>query len=467
MSSSTLRKAIVPILLIITITIVACYFILNEYGNKNPSAAIQKPQQEEPVEEAPEVVEKDKLQYTITAVLTGVDAENMVISVLPVESGNEFNLSYDGTTTFYARHGNSITISQLQLGEVVDVTYSVHSGILRSVQISDNAWTMTGVTRFEINEKRKSMTIADDTYKIGPDLVVSYGDRLQELMDVTQMDSLTVKGIDRKIISVIVERGHGYIRLANDAYFVGGWIEVGQEIIKPITSEMLLPVPEGTYHVKVTNRGYAGEEDLVIERDKENVLDLDKIEIEEVAIGHIEFVIEPEYAQLYVDKEMTDFTDRVPLEYGIHSVHVEAAGYKSVDTNIRIASEFANVEISLELDEEDMSSSSTNKYAPPSITGTSSTASSTLSAPIQTSSSSPVVVSETNQIYVEAPVGAEVYLDGNYFGIAPAHTNKVTGQHVLTLSKDGYATKSYTINVDNEDRDVTFSFSDLVESNEQ
>jgi len=457
------QRALVPILFIALITVVAIYCITTEYNKEKRQQNLQNNKEEPPSEE--ELVDMNSLEYQVTGVLLNIDTDESSVTVRPVDGSKDFLLNYDGTTTITGRHGNSISLSQLKLGEIVDVKYSVHSGKLKNIGVSDKAFVMTDVSKFEFNEKKKSLTIGDDTFKIDDNLVISYGDKLAKLMDVTSSDTLSVRGIDRKVYSVVVEQGHGYIRLKNDAYFVGGWLEVGQEIIKPITSEMLVPVPEGKYHVKVTHKGYAGEKDMLIERDKESVLDLDKIEIEEVAVSHVEFKIDPDYALLYIDGEMTEYTERVPIEYGIHKIHVELAGYESVDTNIKVLSEYANVEITLEeaTDSTSSSSSSSTNMAPPS---TSSSSTMGILSPSSSSSTdtagSEYVVSGDKQIYVEAPVGAEVYLDGNYVGIAPAHTPKVTGQHVLTLSKSGYTTKSYTINVSNDDRDVTFSFSDLI-----
>ena len=34
--------------------------------------------------------------------------------------------------------------------------------------------------------------------------------------------------------------------------------------------------------------------------------------------------------------------------------------------------------------------------------------------------------------------------------------------HTITLRKPGYVTKSYTVQIDEEERDVTYSFTDLV-----
>ena len=67
-------------------------------------------------------------------------------------------------------------------------------------------------------------------------------------------------------------------------------------------------------------------------------------------------------------------------------------------------------------------------------------------------------------MYVESPEGAEVFLDGIYVGIAPISFIKPeAGSHVITLSKNGYKTKSYTISVAGDDRDVTLSFSEMIQ----
>ena len=45
---------------------------------------------------------------------------------------------------------------------------------------------------------------------------------------------------------------------------------------------------------------------------------------------------------------MTDFEERVALEYGIHSIRVESPGYETVRANIRVGSEMANIAIELD-----------------------------------------------------------------------------------------------------------------------
>ncbi|SDB65406.1 PEGA domain-containing protein [Butyrivibrio sp. INlla16] len=62
------------------------------------------------------------------------------------------------------------------------------------------------------------------------------------------------------------------------------------------------------------------------------------------------------------------------------------------------------------------------------------------------------------KVTFDAPIGAEAYLDGNYVGIMPVSFTKIAGQHMVTLQKEGYETKSYTIQIDKEKTNVTYTF---------
>ena len=495
----SIEKVVIPVIIIVIITMLGIYYISKEYEKQQAQKRAQEIQETVEAQENESLVDSDDLVYQNIAMLVGKDETEHKLKFISVDSDKLFELDYTDRTPIHGKHGNLMTLAQIPLGEILDVTYSIHSRELVDLTISNEAWTFTDVTKFEINEEEGRMDIAGSTYKLPKTAIVSYRDELASFMDVTNVDTLIVKGYGRKVCSVIVDRGHGYVRLQNDSYFEGGWIEIGQEIIKKVTEEMLIPVPEGDYHVRLTNRGYAAEQDITIERDKESVIDLSKVDIKEVAIGHVEFDIDPDYAQLFIDGQITDFDERIPIEFGIHHIHVELAGYKSVDTNIRISDQYANVEIALE--EESSSSSSSDRSTSTSSLFTSSTslttpyldsttapASDTLpilthAAPTvspstsarttaidwKTSSSSTdagttdTVISNTRKMYVDAPEGAEVFMDGIYVGIAPTSTIKPeAGAHVITLSKNGYKTKSYTVSVSGDDNDVTLSFSEMI-----
>ena len=490
----SIEKVIIPVIIIVIVTMLGIYYISKEYEKQQAQKRAEQIEEENRKQQTDSPADSDDLVYESIAMLVGKNEDEHKLKFISVDNDKLFELEYTSRTPVLGKHGNSLTLAEIPLGEILDVSYSIHSKELIRLSISNEAWTFTDVVKFEIDEEEGKMVIAGSTYKLPKTAIVSYRDKLATFMDVTNVDTLIVKGYGRKVCSVIVDRGHGYVRLVNDSYFEGGWVEVGQDIIKKVTEEMLIPVPEGNYHVRLTNRGYAAEQDVTIERDKESVIDLADVDIKEVAIGHVEFTIVPDYAQLSVDGVMTEFEERVPLEFGIHRIHVELAGYKSVDTNIRISDQYANVDIVLEEEGSDDLKSTTGRTTPtptptpeavptttaqteqsstdnviPTLTHPNATptvipsSSKTLPTTSSSSDGATSVISNTRKMYVESPEGAEVFIDGIYVGISPISFIKPeSGSHVVTLSKNGYVTKSYTISVAGDDRDVTLSFSELI-----
>lgn len=532
-----IEKVVIPVIIIVIITMLGIYYISKEYQKLQ----VQQRTEEAEEEASSNPVSSDELVYVSTAVLVGKDTDKGTLKFISADNDKLLEFDYTDKIPILGKHGNYLTLDQVPLGEIFDVTYSLVNRELFELKVSDDAWTYTEVTKFTINEKGRRMDIAGSTYKLPKTAIVSYGDELATFMDVTDADTLTVKGYGRKVCSIIVERGHGYVRLINDSYFEGGWIEIGQEMISKVGKEMLIPVPEGSYHVRLTNQGYAAEEDVTVERDKETVIDLSKADIKEVAIGHVQFTIVPDFAHLFIDGDMMDYEERVPLEYGIHKVHVELAGYKDVDISIRVSDKYADVNISLEEDGDDKtdkkSTTATKRSSATSLTGpatsTMSSSTSTLPTSLTVPSSSYVptpvpssselpetssnylppvinvdptpepdtsstegttkktsstkktttekdddsttekdpdatdpIIGETPRMYIESPEDVEIYVDGIYAGITPISFIKPdAGSHVITLSRNGYKTKSYTVSVDGDDSDVTMSFSELVEDN--
>ena len=76
------------------------------------------------------------------------------------------------------------------------------------------------------------------------------------------------------------------------------------------------------------------------------------------------------------------------------------------------------------------------------------------------------MTTDVSQLYIDGPEGAEVYYDGAYKGVAPCHFKKNGGTHVITLMKNGYETKSYTLNLSSGTENESYSFNELIEEND-
>ena len=378
----------------------------------------------------------DSYDSADTAILVGRDEEKNTATFLNLELGKRYTLSIDGTTGFYDKYGESISLDQVEIGDIVDVTFLKSKKHLTTLQLSPAAWSYEDVERYEIHPVRGEISIGSDIYKLTSNTQYLSEGRSMDSMDLNASDVLSFQGIGSQILSVRVEKGHGYLRLANDENFVGGWIEIGQTQIRRITEDMLLLVPEGNYQVNISNKGGGGIKSVTINRNQETTLDIGDLEIPEPQYGMVLFSLSPSSAELYIDGEKVDPSGPVDLIYGIHQLIARAEGYQSVTQYIRVAQESAGINVVLEHNESEEEEES--KESPEDT------------------------LTDYYKVYVNAPEGVEVYVDGNYVGISPCSFRKNAGVRVITLRKSYYETRSYTVQVDDEEKDMSLSFADLV-----
>ena len=395
-----------------------------------------------------ELEKADSLDY---AAIVKIDEKSQAITYKNIATGRNYTLSYNGATSMQNRFNEEIVAGQLREGDLVEVTFLKNKKLARKVLLDKACNIMEEIDDFSINRAASTMMIAGQQYEFSKSLAVLSEKEEVGLMDINDADMLRAHVVDHTIYSLVIDKGHGYIRLVNDEYFIGGFIEVGQDIIKPVTEGMLLAVPEGTYKVLITNKGYGGEKEVVVERNKETQIDVGDLKGEIVKTGKILFLITPGDAKLSIDGRETDYSQPVELEYGIHQIVLKADGYATLTKYIKVGQELANIEITMETGES-VDVSEVEGSSKGQDTGNSSV-----------SANSPVSPSLSKySVYIDAPKGAELYLDGTYVGVVPASFSKESGNHTITLRMSGYQTRSYSIQIDDEEKDVTYSFSDLI-----
>lgn len=379
-----------------------------------------------------------------TAVVVKVNKGENQITFYNLTVDKNYTLTYDGITSFTDKFGEALSCDQIKEGDIVDVTFMKSTKRLNTLSLSASSWNNKSVSRYSIDSRSHNVTIGNDVYKItGQTKIFSEGEEV-DLMDLNEVDVLDFYGIDTTVVSIVVEKGHGYLRLSGDESFIGGWIEVGQNQIRQITEDMLLVVPEGSYEVQFSTAGGGGTKNVNIVRNQETLVDISDFEIAEPQYGQVVFAMTPSTATLYVDGNLVDTSLPVTLQYGIHQLLAKADGYESVVSYLKVAEASAGIEIELESSDGDENEE----------TGSNTTVSSG-------DSTGNTTTKNYYQVHIDAPKDVEVYVDGNYIGIAPISFRKTEGVHVVTLRKTGYTPRSYTVQVDSEDKDVSYSFEEL------
>ncbi len=419
----------------------ACVLVLSSCGQNAVRQESTEPPEPSRIDTGYVSTGPDSFDSADTAILVEKNKKDGSVTFLNLNRGRYYTLSMDGTTHLYDKYGESISLEQIHAGDIVDINFLKDKKHLTSMQLSAQAWRNEGVARYEIDYGRGEVSIGEDIYKLTDNTQYLSMGKSIEKMDLNSADVLNFQGIGNQVLSISVEKGHGYLRLSNDENFVGGWIEIGQAMIQQITEDMLLVVPEGSYQVNISNRGGGGVKDIVIHRNEETMLDIGDLEVAEVQTGIVLFSISPTDAKVYIDGTETDVSEPVTLEYGIHQLIVKADGYKSITQYLRVGQASAGVNVVLESvtakeDETDKKADETD------------------------------VSSSYYKVHVDAPEGVEVYLDGNYMGVSPCSFKKTSGAHVITLRKAGYTTRSYTVQIDKEEKDISYSFENLVKEDD-
>ncbi|MBR6638233.1 MAG: PEGA domain-containing protein, partial [Lachnospiraceae bacterium] len=309
--------------------------------------------------------------------------------------------------------------------------------------------------------------------------VVAQDGKIIDIRELASIDELIVRGYENTVYSINVLKGHGYISLQNEDYFMGGIVTVGNEVGLEITEGMLIMAEEGKHILSVTKNGVGGAVEVNVERGKEVFVDVGPLQGEAVMHGSVYFTITPENATLIIDGKVQNHEDLVELPFGTYRIAVEAVGYVPYMGDLVVGDTFIRRNISLGLEEK-----STEVVEPETTSPEETTPEETTSTPEETTAPGGDAGQDTTtgtegelpieeettvihtgekdvskyKIYVESPIGAEVYFDSEYVGIAPLEFEKQSGLHTIIFKRDGYQMKAYVLEISQEACDEHYSF---------
>lgn len=378
---------------------------------------------------------------TKNMVFVSLDTEKKSVTLQDTENGVRYTLHYTGGTYVYNKSGSPMTMEQIEVGEIVEASFDYAESKLGRIQILKDSWVYEEVENPEINRSNFRMKIYDSNYKFNDRLFILSNEREIGINELNEEDVLTIRGIGKNVYSVTVDRGHGYIVLTGYENFVDGWVEVGSKVITRVTQDMILVAPEGDYVLTVEKNGFGGYKNITVLRDEEIQVDVSDLKEAALQSGNVRFSITPSDAKLYIAGEETDYSNLVALDYGTYKIKVTAEGYETYEGKLTVDNLVKNQEIKL------------TKTGGEDNTDSSDGASADSTASTDSSGST-----EDYKVIINDPEGVEVYLDGAYVGKAPVSFKKKAGSHTITFRKDGYTTKSYTIEVDSEKKDLTMAF---------
>ena len=357
---------------------------------------------------------------------------------------------YTGGTQILTKNDKEMSASEIEPGEIYDI-YTSEDGkkIVKMKQSADI--TVHEGASLQVNADEKRLTIRGANYAYTSNLLVFSDGKQIDPMEITPEDEVTFRGVKGQAFSVLVTRGHGYIQPTQCKDFAGGTVTVQGEAILPVSNDMLLVVPEGTQLLSMANGDLTAEVSVQVKRGQVTKVDISKYQSQVPDTARVKFDLNPQGAELYVNGALTDPSKTVSLKYGNHSIKVVLEGYNDYSGIISVQD--ASLTVHIDLAEESAEVDTGQADSDSSVSEGDSDSSS--------SPASTVTYDEDHKITVSAPTGAAIYVNGTYKGKVPCSFTKMIGSLTLSLTQDGYETKSYSVEIADDSKDISWSFPNL------
>ena len=464
-----------PIIIILCLTGLGVFVGVNTILNTKRSKPFVS-SKTEITSSTPAAVNNEIKKETI-AVLRGIDKEGGRIGVYLVNEMKETSFAYDLATSVKSVNNQELVMPELKLGSILNLYFRAETDMLAKVEVNKEAWDYQGVRNLVINEVLSKMQIGESNYMYDAGLTVISGKDNVSLSNIdTLKDTLEIRGIGEKILSIDITTGHGILDFAGYDDFLGGTIEVGYDVFDDITDNMKYVLREGQYKVIMKNGNLSVNKVVDIKRDRTEVLKLSDFTKEMDKSSKVTFNLSPSNAAIYIDGREVDANSKLTLNYGEYLVKVAAEGYTGFEKVVTISKPKTVMSIALALkkekpqeeDEDDgMAEPSTNvENVENNLDDLEDNEISNTPSEDEEDEETKVRTDSTKIISFRKPEGATISFDGKVIGDAPCEMTKVTGEHDITLKKDGYETQTYTVDIDDDGEDVVFSFPEMVKERE-
>ncbi len=407
------------------------------------------------------------------AVIRKIDYDNKEMMIYDLNTEDELVMKYNGGTEFINRFGQTSLDMQFMVGEIINLYYELDTSVINRCIASTKAWEYKEVVSYTLDKESKEIKIGETRYKYTNNLLVVNNNQESDLNHLHEKDKLMMKGVGEVVYSISVMKGHGYVKLTNYSAFLGGSLEIGYQTFLKVEEDMQITVREGDYRITFQKGDIVAVKYIHVNRDKTTTVDMSEYIAESPKMSEIVFRIAPEGADLFIEGVETEYEYEHPiqLEYGEYEIEVRLPGYEIYTGMLTVSNEKQEVLIQLvsqdaikktpspdiiveDTDPNEDTEQSANPSLPPQNT----------QRPDVTREPSQGMgeVDEAHTITITAPVGAEVYLGDTYKGTIPVSFTKIIGMHRITLKMEGFQSKSYSIEVLNDNSDATFSFPALL-----
>lgn len=300
------------------------------------------------------------------------DQEKRLLLQRADDKGQQYYYQYDDYTKVYDKYKKIKEFSSLEPGDVVVLSTDSKKKKVLSLTMAKHVWQMDQITDLTVKANGEVASFKGKNYAWSDQIGIFWDHQQMTLEELTRMDILKVIGVDRRILAVKVETGHGTVTFQNADKFVGGYALFGNVLAVQIQKDMIIPVRSGTMLFSVMKDGIGGSKEVTLEENQNLTIDLEAFANETIQKGQITFRLLQEDAKLYINGELVDITKPIELSYGGYQIKVKSDQYDSWTRTLMVGSKSSTIVIDLdEIEEAKKSSTDTSKTNTGSSTGNS------------------------------------------------------------------------------------------------
>ncbi|MFV0504845.1 MAG: PEGA domain-containing protein [Lachnospirales bacterium] len=402
--------ALVVAVIVCIIMMIVAFIAVSNKGKTNTTKGIEVQSPSPLPSEETNLTESEETDQLPTEKFVGLigKVHSRSIEFYDITNDESVLLSYESNIEVRDKYGQIQQVTEIEVGSIVDVTYHPEGKDIKSLCENPMAWESKNVTGIENNSINNVFTIKNSTYRYDENLIMVGGDDLgiYSTEDITEMDTVDLRGYSSNIYFINIVSGHGRIAFNNLGNIENGTVEIDTTTTLSLANDFTeMPLATGKHNVVVKGDNIEPYVKVIdIKANATEIIDLNEVQTKKGLVAITANVSSP---TIYIDDIVVNLNEPLLLEYGEHTVYAEKSGYIPYKGVFEIKSERTEVNVTLENDME--------------------------------------VVELTKVIVETEPEGAEIYIDSAYVGVSPAEYSVVYGSHTILAKKEGYADMSLSI----------------------
>ena len=340
--------------------------------------------------------------------VTEMDSFNprtLTVALLDTNRSDRFNLT--DNTSIQNRHGNPISFGEINVGQIVEVTFDANTRNISNLSLSGRAWEQNR-SNVEIDLEAATITIGNQVYTYSSRTLVLNRGEPYSIALINPEDVVTLVGYQDKIWSIRIDTGHGFIRFLNADQIVDGTVQIGNFHFSALDGARAISATEGVHRVIIDGQNIdTFMADVVVRQGQTVEVDLRTATLR---FGTLQFIMDnSEEATVFINGGVVtlDVNSLVQAEYGIHLIRVERPGFVPIQQEIELNQPLMRIELDLAQDSTEV------------------------------------------QILIETfPPDAQVFVNHAFVGNSPVTIEVEHGNHAVIARRAGYEDQTLNITVD-------------------